>query len=224
MKKKLARCAELERSVPAAAEMLRFYRLVLEFQQSGGRVEGLLRLSAGSGPAALAAAARELLGKPEEWESLRRREQSEAARAFFAAVMLQPEEVVAARQASKPAGGANLCPYCGEPPLVAILRPEGDGGKRSLMCGRCLTEWEFRRLLCPNCREEDKEKLPVYTAEEFPHIRVEGCDTCGRYLKAIDLTKNGLAIPEVDEMASLSLDVWAAEQGYTKLRANLFGM
>jgi FdhE protein len=78
--------------------------------------------------------------------------------------------------------------------------------------------------LCPNCGEEDKDKLPVYTAEEFSHIRVESCDTCRVYLKAIDLTKNGRAVPEVDELASVVLDLWAAEHGYTKLQPNLFGM
>ena len=45
-----------------------------------------------------------------------------------------------------------------------------------------------------------------------------------RILKSIDLTKNGLAVPEVDEIAAVALDAWAAEQGYTKLCPNLFGL
>ena len=72
--------------------------------------------------------------------------------------------------------------------------------------------------------DEDKDRLPVYTAEEFPYIRVETCDTCRVYLKSIDLTRHGLAVPEVDELASVSLDLWAREKGYTKLQHNLFGM
>ena len=117
-----------------------------------------------------------------------------------------------------------LCPFCGEKPVAAVLRPEGDGAKRFLLCSLCFTEWEFRRLLCPNCGEEDKDKLPIYTADEFPHVRVEACDSCHVYLKAVDLTKNGLAVPEVDELASGALDLWAAEHGYTKLQTNLFGL
>src|ERR1700678_2238786 len=39
------------------------------------------------------------------------------------------------------------------------LRGEGDGGKRSLICSLCATEWQYRRIKCPNCGEEDKEKL-----------------------------------------------------------------
>jgi FdhE protein len=78
-------------------------------------------------------------------------------------------------------------------------------------------------MLCPGCGEEDRDKLPVYSAAEFPHIRVEACDTCRRYIKAVDLTRDGNAVPEVDELAALTLDLWAAEHGYEKLAPNLFG-
>ena len=58
----------------------------------------------------------------------------------------------------------------------------------------------------------------------MPHVRVEACDTCGVYLKAIDLTRNARAVPEVDELASVFLDLWATGRGYRKLQTNLFGM
>ena len=116
------------------------------------------------------------------------------------------------------------CPCCAEKPVAAVLRPEGDGGTRFLLCWLCFTEWEHCRRGCPNCGEADADKLRVYTAEEFPHIQVESCETCRVYLKAIDLTRNGRAVPEVDELASVTLDLWATEHGYTKLQSNLFGM
>jgi FdhE protein len=119
---------------------------------------------------------------------------------------------------------ANLCPHCASKPVAAVLRPEGEGGKRFLLCSVCYSEWEFRRLVCPHCGEESHEKLPVYTAEEFPHIRIDACDTCGVYIKTIDLTRNGFAVPEVDELASAALDLWAVEKGYTKLQPNLLGI
>jgi formate dehydrogenase accessory protein FdhE len=134
---------------------------------------------------------------------------SDAARAFFDQVLKQMRGACGASHAA---------------PVAAVLRPEGEGGKRTLLCSDCLTEWEFRRLVCPACGEEDHAKLPVFTAEEFPHIRIEACDTCRHYIKAIDLTRNGLAVPEVDEIASVSLDLWAAEKGYTKMQTNLFGL
>jgi FdhE protein len=109
-------------------------------------------------------------------------------------------------------------------PLCSVLRPEGEGGKRFLLCAVCSAEWEFNRIRCPGCGIEDKDTLPVYTAEQFPHIRVEACDACHTYIKSIDLTKNGLAVPEVDEIASVALDLWAAEKGYAKLQVNLLGL
>jgi FdhE protein len=87
-----------------------------------------------------------------------------------------------------------------------------------------MTEWEFRRVICPGCGQEDNAKLPVYTAETLPYVRVECCDTCQTYIKTIDLTKNGLAEPLVDELASVPLNLWAQERGYAKLRPNLLGM
>jgi hypothetical protein len=63
-----------------------------------------------------------------------------------------------------------------------VLRPLGDGAKRSLVCSLCATEWEYRRIVCPACGEESVDKLPAYVAEGaeqgFDHIRVEACDTC----------------------------------------------
>ena len=109
------------------------------------------------------------------------------------------------------------------PPLLGVLHPEGDGGKRCLVCSFCLHEWDFRRILCPACGEEGEGRLPVYVAEQFPHIRLETCDTCKVYLRTVDLTKNGLAIPIVDDLAAIPLSLWADEHGYSRLQANLLG-
>lgn len=116
-----------------------------------------------------------------------------------------------------------LCPLCGSRPLLGVLRPEGDSGKRFLLCSFCLQEWEFRRILCPTCGEEAEDKLPVYIAEDSPHIRVEACDTCRFYLRTIDLTKDGNAIPLVDDVAAISHTLWANGQGYSRLQPNLLG-
>ena len=52
-------------------------------------------------------------------------------------------------------------------------------------------------------------------------MRVECCDACKTYIKTADLVENGLAEPVVDEMAAISLDLWAQKQGYSKLQVNL---
>ncbi|HUJ20445.1 MAG TPA: formate dehydrogenase accessory protein FdhE [Bryobacteraceae bacterium] len=78
--------------------------------------------------------------------------------------------------------------------------------------------------MCPQCKEESETRLPVYTADQFPHVRVEACDSCQTYIKSVDLTRNGLAVPVVDELATVSLNVWAEQRGYAKLQLNLLGM
>jgi formate dehydrogenase accessory protein FdhE len=116
-----------------------------------------------------------------------------------------------------------VCPLCGARPLSGVLRVEGDSGKRFLLCSFCSQEWEFRRIHCPTCGEEAEAKLPVYIAEQLPHIRVEACDTCKFYLTTVDLTKDGHAIPLVDDLAAIPLSLWAHEHGYARLQPNLLG-
>jgi len=121
-------------------------------------------------------------------------------------------------------GTPPLCPLCSGRPQAGVLRQEGDGAKRSLICSLCATEWSYRRIVCPACGEESADKLPVYVAEELSHVRVEACDTCRHYIKTIDLTKNGRAVPVVDELAAIPLSLWAAEKGYAKVSSNLLGL
>jgi FdhE protein len=142
---------------------------------------------------------------------------------FFARAFLQPYAAgIRSRSRTHWSGPTPYrCPFCKRKPGLGVLRPLGDGGQRSLVCSFCLAEWEFRRIVCPGCGEENPAKLPVYTAEELKHVRVEACDSCRSYIKTVDLTKSGLAEPVVDEMASIPLDLWAQNQGYTKLQCNL---
>ena len=145
---------------------------------------------------------------------------------FLALAFLQPyAEFVRTSAGMRVEGHTHsLCPLCNRKPALGVLRQQGDGGQRSLLCGFCVTEWEYRRVVCPGCGEEDHAKLPVYTADELPYVRVECCDTCRTYIKSIDFTKNGLADPMVDELASIPLSLWADEHGYAKLYPNLLGM
>jgi formate dehydrogenase maturation protein FdhE len=150
---------------------------------------------------------------------------SDAPEVFFARTLIQPFAEHLADFAIVPPGYTEpFCPVCGGEPLVGVLRPEGHGGRRSLVCAMCSTEWDYRRIICPACGESRVEALAIYTAAEFDHVRVEACDTCRLYIKTVDLTKNGLAVPVVDELATIPLNLWAQEQGYKKLKANLLGL
>jgi FdhE protein len=186
-------------------------------------------------PNALAAAAREVAAMPSDawvtlltsyWEVGGRFDQEIGAFAqFFPRAFLQPYAgLVAERMAVPPLlATTHVCPLCEGRPFLGVLRIEGDGGKRFLVCSFCGHEWEFRRILCPTCGEVEEKKLPVYVAEQFPHVRVEACDTCKCFVRTIDLTKDGHAVPVVDDLAAIPLTLWAHEHGYGRLQPNLLG-
>ena len=140
-------------------------------------------------------------------------------------IFLQPyaEYLADHREIAVVDGTPSTCPLCGGKPIVGVLRSEGDGGKKSLICMLCAHEWAFRRIYCPACGEEREPQMAFYSAPEIAHVRVDVCDTCHSYLKSIDLTKTGLAVPVVDELATIPLDLWAREHGYAKLQMNLLG-
>ena len=234
---RIGRALELAKAHSTAAEILRFYAEIARVQKSIyekapqqtdallPEFPALLALVQRASPAPLADTARELAQSSAHWPALLMDPSAEPEHAFFARVLLQPYFEYQASQRVIPTGTArDTCPFCGELPVAAALRGEGEGGKRSLICSLCATEWDFRRLLCPHCGEEAEHKLPVYVTEEFRHVRVEACDTCRTYIKSVDLTKNGLAVPVVDELATVALNLWAEEHEYTKLQLNLFGM
>jgi formate dehydrogenase maturation protein FdhE len=144
---------------------------------------------------------------------------------LLAWIFLQPyaEYLADHRETMVLDGTPFTCPLCGGKPIVGVLRSEGDGAKKSLICMLCAHEWNFRRVYCPACGEEREPQMAFYSAPEIPHVRVDVCDTCHTYLKSIDLTKTGLAVPVVDELATIPLDLWATEHGYHKLQTNLLG-
>ncbi len=160
------------------------------------------------------------------WEHAGKYDQQVGALAqFLARAFLQPYAEFRAAQTPRAPQvvTVRICPLCGSRPLMGVLRVEGDSGKRFLLCSFCSQEWEFRRIHCPTCGEEAEGKLPVYVAEQLPHIRVEACDTCKFYLRTVDLTKDGHAIPLVDDLAAIPLTLWAHEHGYSRLQPNLLG-
>ncbi len=199
------------------------------------RFRGFLSLIEQHAPLALGKCAQQMSLLPSDswiahleayWEHAGKYDQQVGALAqFLARAFLEPyAELRAVETARAPlVMTMRLCPLCGARPLLGVLRPEGDGGKRFLLCSFCSHEWEFRRILCPTCGEDAEGKLPVYVAEQLPHMRMEACDTCRFYLRTVDLTKDGRAVPLVDDLAAIPLTLWAHEKGYSRLQPNLLG-
>ena len=185
-----------------------------------------------SGPPRLAEEARQLRDHVDSIDSLLLAEWRTPERPqFFAKVILQPYAEHLAAAGVRPldretASSGSTCPFCGGLPQVSVLQasPDGDGGGRHLLCATCSTTWPIRRVLCPRCGEEDEHRLCYFHSPAFDHLRVDACDSCRHYLKTIDLTRLGVAVPVVDEVAGAPLDLWAMEQGYEKIELNLVGL
>jgi len=151
---------------------------------------------------------------------------------FFEKAFLQPYLRWLAESGARPTGretslGERYCPFCGGNPQVSFLQNKettAESGNRDLICGTCLSSWEFRRVVCANCGEERPTKLGYFHSPKFDHVRIEACDTCKHYIKGVDLTRVGFAAPIVDEIDAAPLDLWAREHGYTKIELNLVGV
>jgi FdhE protein len=202
---------------------------------AAGSVADFLRWLQRRAPSPLARAAKEAGARsPGEWRHLFSQRidgvhgDDYGPAAFIVEALLQPfMEGVAARLKAELVGpradttSAARCPLCASAPVAAALREEGQGAGRSLFCSLCFTEWDYPRIQCPACKENRFDALPVYTADAPANVRVDACDSCRTYVKTIDLTRDGLAVPTVDDLASLPLDLWARDRGYERLYPNL---
>ena len=147
---------------------------------------------------------------------------------YIARALLQPyAEVLRARKIDpdRPHSRGH-CPFCAAAAWISARKPapEAESGFRYLGCSLCGLEWSFGRISCPSCGEEDPHKLPVFQNDLHKAVRLETCETCRRYVKSIDLTVDARPIPAVDDLVSLSMDLWAAEEGYTRIEPGMAGI
>jgi FdhE protein len=147
------------------------------------------------------------------------------ARACSAPVL---EALASCGALSAPAGDARHCPSCGGLPQLAFTAHANDPlvtAPLRLCCARCGGSWPGARLCCAACGEVDTARLCSFTADEhLPHLRADACQSCRRYLVHVDLRRDPAAVPEVDELAALPLDLHAQEQGFGKVVGNLMGI
>ena len=144
------------------------------------------------------------------------------------------------------------CPTCGGRPQVGYFAPSPEDlvtAHRYLVCSRCAASWAYARLTCAACGETDTDKLVVcgevgtsqaeLTASvvkpgapravtppdaRFPHLRIDGCRSCSHYLLTVDVERDPRAVPLVDEIGAIPLDLYARDLALTKLVPNLMGI
>jgi len=122
------------------------------------------------------------------------------------------------------------CPACGGPAQASVIAEESGefmgGSPRSLVCGRCAGWWTFPRAMCTWCGEADPRRLPSYIPDERKAVRIDGCETCSSYVKTFDLREAGgiELVPLVDDVATVSLDLWANDQGLTRHLVSFAGV
>lgn len=104
-----------------------------------------------------------------------------------------------------------ICPVCGGEPDFACITT---GAERLLICGRCQTRWPTSPFACPFCEESDRQRITSFATPDGTY-RVTACQTCKRYLKALDGRVAGrTVIPAVDSIATLPLDAVVMQRGF----------
>jgi FdhE protein len=108
------------------------------------------------------------------------------------------------------------CPVCGAWPSLTEIR--GIERERRLRCGCCSADWPLPQLHCAFCDELDHGKLGALQPEGEEQLRrVETCDACHGYLKAV-ATYAALSIRTLVllDLTTIPLDLVAHDRGYAR--------
>lgn len=107
------------------------------------------------------------------------------------------------------------CPVCGNQPLMGRL--EGKEGRRMHTCSFCAFEYRVPRMGCPFCLAPETEGSEYYVSEDEPGYLLTVCDSCKNYFKLGDFREFDRPwLPLLDDLASLTLDLYAVQMGYKR--------
>jgi FdhE protein len=139
----------------------------------------------------------------------------------------------AAARVSGPSGdewkGA-ACPLCGGSAQVSVIAEESGefmgGSPRNLVCCRCSSWWSYPRITCALCGEEDPRRVNAFVVTGHRLARVDACATCHGYTKTFDLREPGGVdvVPLVDDVATMTLDLWAQQHGFDRSSLSFAGI
>lgn len=125
-----------------------------------------------------------------------------------------------------------LCPCCGSRPVASVVRIGGDAsGFRYLACSLCSTQWHMVRIKCAHCRStkgisyqslETGSSSGAVEGQEAAGraVELECCSECGHYLKIVHMERDPKVEPMADDLATLTLDLLADEQGEMRHGSN----
>jgi formate dehydrogenase maturation protein FdhE len=100
------------------------------------------------------------------------------------------------------------CPICGGRARLAL---EGERQARwRLACARCDAAWNFPAETCPFCSSHELEVL--FSCKKGAY-RLFRCDDCQHYLKSVDLRVKPGALPMVEHLLTVGMDLVAQESG-----------
>ncbi len=114
------------------------------------------------------------------------------------------------------------CPVCGSLPFISSL--QGKQGARYLNCSFCHTRYRFKRMICPYCHENKEDCFHYFNVDEHPGFRVDVCKTCSMYIKTADFREMDKKImPVMDDLESLTMDIMARNQGFSRPTLSAWG-
>jgi len=109
--------------------------------------------------------------------------------------------------------GHGYCPMCGSWPAIA----EVAAAHRELRCSFCAATWELTVYACIYCGEAGEPFVTAAPDQERKDRRVEVCQSCGSYLKAVDVQATSpFPLLAISDLETMDLDVAAMEQGYSR--------
>jgi FdhE protein len=114
----------------------------------------------------------------------------------------------------------DYCPTCGAHPVLALLTGREAGRQRLLSCSLCGTRWEFKRIGCPYCGNDDQAGLDLVEIEGEEGLRLDLCRGCKGYVKTVTTDQNPAFL--LADWTTLHVDVLAREQGFLRKGDSLY--
>ncbi len=235
----------LLKKFPESQQILEFYREILRFQlqlyvssknenwhENIKKFYDLLELCVDSPSAKLSEVAQSLLKEPPAniqrmINNFLKEKMAKDEERFFFISFLNP---FLSKKAEKDINhrddwNKSKCPVCGFRAVVSYISDtEEVQGGRFLVCQVCNSEWLYNRTTCVKCGNNDDDRIHHFFDQSIPYIQLQACESCGTYIKIVDMRMDGLAVPLLEDIASVALDLWAKEHLYEKYEKNIFGL